>query len=797
MNLLYSIHLKQKPWFYSMLVCVWLLGLAVIMTGCEPSSDTPADEPAAEPNTQVAVPEPVQPVKPAIEARVGSVDAVVERILAGDFVGARQTCEFLNTGAQPQMEQLASVLARYDELLKKREQKRQAAFAEQLKELDKQRNKVNKKESDPNAPQVASGATGESAGNAAADVPTSPVEDSLLALDIPFEPNDIDMTLAAAIRARDYALPEEQASILEDPFVKQAVEQAKSAAEKYEKEGKWIEAYAHCYYWLPLLYEEDKQYKDYAEKLTELATIELSLKKSDCGESAIQRYEGIEPYMFVRALQALETNYVNGLDYGLMCEKAIQRCRLLGQVLSDSKEELGWRADPNTLDKWIAGIDTFEATLKQEQGEKTLRSIAQLFDDMMSLNEDSLAVPQEVVIAHFAEAALSALDPFTNLVWPWNVKDFEKSMTQQFSGIGVEISKATGVLKIGSLLPDTPAYRAGLDADDEIVSVNGEPTDKMSIYCAVEKITGPKGTKVTITVRRPSTGKTWDVTIVRDRIVVQPLRGWQRKPDGQWDWIVDPANRIGYVRLTTFTETSGPDLDQVLNQLEKEGLNGLILDLRYNPGGYLTSAAEVADLFIREGVIVKSSPRHGFATYDIAHDKGTHPDYPLVILINEGSASASEIVAGALQDPKYSRATLVGERSYGKGSVQVVTPYTGGGSQLKYTVAYYHLPSDQQVKNRYQMEKQGRKDWGIAPDVEVKINTAELREMIEKQRDNDVLVQAGHDETNAPTKRSSLAQTLDSDPQLATGLLVLQTKLIHGGKELEFPSDPNTIVLKR
>jgi carboxyl-terminal processing protease len=260
--------------------------------------------------------------------------------------------------------------------------------------------------------------------------------------------------------------------------------------------------------------------------------------------------------------------------------------------------------------------------------------------------------------------------------------------------------------------------------------------------------------------------------------------------------MVDTANQVGYIRLTTFTETSASDLDEILTRLEKEGLNGLILDLRYNPGGYLNSAAEVADLFIREGVIVKSSPRHGLATYEIAHEKGTHPDYPLVILINESSASASEIVAGALQDPKYRRATLVGQRSYGKGSVQVVSPYTGGNSQLKYTVAYYHLPSDQQVKNRYQMEKQGRKDWGVAPDVEVKMSISELREMLDKQRDNDVLVQAGHDESKAPTKRSSLQQTLDSDPQLATALLVVQSKMIRNGRTLQLPSDPNSFVIK-
>ena len=288
------------------------------------------------------------------------------------------------------------------------------------------------------------------------------------------------------------------------------------------------------------------------------------------------------------------------------------------------------------------------------------------------MNAVTLKLPEEVIIAQFTEASFAALDPFTMLVWPWNVKDFEKSMTQQFTGIGVEISKATGILKIASLLPDTPAYRAGLDADDEIIAVDGELTKKMTIYCVVDKITGPKGTKVTLTIRRPSTGETKEFEIMRDRIVVDPLRGWTRDAKGQWEYMIDPSNGIGYIRLMQFTENSGPDIDAVLKKLEKKGLNGVILDLRFNSGGYLQAAADVVDLFVKEGVIVKSNPRHGFiANYEIAHRSGTHPDYPLVVLINGASASASEIVAGALQDPKHQRATLVGERSYGKGSVQV------------------------------------------------------------------------------------------------------------------------------
>jgi carboxyl-terminal processing protease len=738
-----------RPGFYRLSGI--LLAFWVVAAGCETSKDGDNSQPRMEPNTTAHSPQ-----AGGIVLESGYIDRVVERIAVGDFAEARKLCKASDSQSGPQMAQLADILARHDELQKKREQKRQQMVDERKKEIDKLRAKL---------------------------------KDTV-------EPNEVDLTMAAVIRLRDDSPASEKDAILQEEMVQKVIRKAEQMAIQDEKEGKWVDAYAHYYYWMTRLNEDDKNFKDHSERLMEMASIEVSLKKSDCGETAIERYAGIEPMMFMRALQALEVNYVNSIDYTLMCEHIFRRCRLLGQVLVDSKEELAWRIDPNEQAEWTAQLDALEVATKQGSGPKSMRDIAACFDGVMEINQKTIQLPSSVIISHFAESALSAMDPFTNIVWPWDVKDFEKSMTQQFSGIGVEISKETGVLKIASLLPDTPAYRAGLDADDEIVAVNGEPTEKLSIFCAVGKITGPKGTKVTLTIRRPSTGKSWDVIIVRDKITVQPLRGWQRKGDGQWDWMIDPANQIAYIRLTTFTETSAPDLDDILKRLEKEGLNGLILDLRYNPGGYLNSAAEVADLFIREGVIVKSNPRHGMATYEIAHEKGTHPDYPLVILINESSASASEIVAGALQDPKYRRATLVGQRSYGKGSVQVVSPYTGGDSQLKYTVAYYHLPSDQQVKNRYQMEKQGRKDWGIAPDVEVKVSISELREMLDMQRDNDVLVQAGHDETKSPTKRSSLQQTLDSDPQLATGLLVVQSKLVGEGRRLQMPEDPNVMVVK-
>ncbi|MHC5183974.1 MAG: S41 family peptidase [Planctomycetota bacterium] len=573
--------------------------------------------------------------------------------------------------------------------------------------------------------------------------------------------------------------------------------QMKVNADADEQQGKWMDAYAHCYYWLTAIFEDDDAYQDKAEELIELSAIELGLKDSTCGETATERYQGIEPEMFLRALQLLGGNYVHEVDYQQMITDALKRCRLLARVLENTQESLAWSATKEQLSEWNLGLETLQPEDDQltQNTQKKPESVLRVFEGVLALNAITLKLPETVVIAHFAEAALASLDPFTSLVWPWNVKDFEKSMTQQFTGIGVEISKSTGILKVVSLLPDTPAYKSGLDADDEIVAVDGEPTEDMSIRCAVSKITGPKGTKVSLTIRRPSTGETTEVVIRRDKIVVQPLRGWTRDAGGEWNDLIDIENRIGYIRLTAFTENSGPDLDESLRKLEKAGLNGLILDLRFNSGGYLQASADVVDLFVKEGLIVTSKPRQGLETYEIAHRSGTHPDYPMVVLINGSSASASEIVAGALQDPKHRRATLVGQRSYGKGSVQVVTPYTGDGSQLKYTIAYYHLPSNQRVQNRYQVIKEGRKDWGIAPDVEVELRTNEIKEMVDIQRNNDVLARTDHEANGGAMKRHAIRETLQADPQLSIGLLVLQSKLTAQGIELDLDSiDPENTV---
>ncbi len=695
------------------------------------------------PAVRAQVPTPV--VEPVVA--VSGLQEAVEKVCRGQFEQAEQI--LAGEGDLPAAQQLRYLLSQHQQLQLSREQEKQIAFQEQVGELEQIKE--------------------ETAGKEVFDV------------------NDLDEIMLAVVRANEYVEDDQKAELLNDPFVQKTLAQMQKMSDDYEQQGKWLDAYAHNYYWLTALYEDNQSYKDKAEELTELATIELSLQDSSCGETAHERYEDIEVAMFFRALQLLDNNYVNVVDYSEMAKEGLKRCLLLGTVLQQSNEELAWTTTPEAAENWASSLEALKAAIEQDAADEKIRAetLAELLQDVLALSDETIKLPAEVLIAQFTEASFAALDPFTNLIWPWNVKDFEKSMTQKFTGIGVEISKSTGVLRVVSLLPDKPAYRSGqIDADDEIVAVNGELTKEMTIYCAVSKITGPKGTDVQLTMRRPSTDKVWDVTLTRAEIVVAPIRGWTRTSEGEWDYIVDPDNRIGYVRLTAFTENTGPDLDSVLKKLEKKGLSGMILDLRFNTGGYLQAAADVVDMFVSEGVIVKSNPRQGFATYEIAHRSGTHPTYPLVVLINGSSASASEIVAGALQDSKHQRATLVGHRSYGKGSVQVVTGYTGDGSQMKYTVAYYHLPSDQRVKNRYQIEKLGRKDWGIAPDVEVNLLSNEMKKMIDIQRDNDILFRGDHVENADETKRHALAEAIEADPQLATAIMVVRSKLLSAGTPL-------------
>jgi carboxyl-terminal processing protease len=681
----------------------------------------------------------------------GRFDAADKLIVSGTHPGKQQG-KFLR--------ELAGITAEYDAISKRRHEAREKAYTEQLAELQKiETGDVNDVE-DPNS------------------------------ID-PNDPNDLSAVLLVIGKAREFADDDQRVQLLGDDFVKKMIQRAVDRAVEFEAEGKWLEAYTNCYYWLTAIDPNNEAYSDYSEQLLEKAQIAASFEDSPC-ETRKERYDGIKKEMFERAIYALSVNYVSMIDFHEMSTKALNRCKLLAEVMaapsidpnnSPYGNNNGTLTPPDKqkLMAWSAALAAVEDEMSESVTGFNKSKFSEVFDRLLKLNATIVELPVPTLIAQFAEAALSALDPYTVMVWPKQVQDFEKLMMNEFTGIGIEISKRLGQLTVASLLPDTPAYNSGLDAGDVIEKVDGLETKDMTLVCAVHKITGPKGTKVNLTIKRPGEEKRRDITITRAKITVPTIRGWQRTEEGRWLYMVDEQEKIGYIRLTSFSGESSADMEKVLLDLEQDGLNGLILDLRYNTGGLLDTAVDVCDKFLDGGLIVKTQPGPGLGkwpSYSTAKKGKTHPEYPLVVLINAGSASASEIVAGALADKEHKRAILVGTRTHGKGSVQGITHYPGGGAQLKYTMAYYHLPSNQRVESREAMKKLGRTDWGVGVNVEVKLRSDETKEMIDMQRDNDVLVQAGRNGAGPELKKHTIEETLNADPQLAVALLVAKSKLI-------------------
>jgi len=285
-------------------------------------------------------------------------------------------------------------------------------------------------------------------------------------------------------------------------------------------------------------------------------------------------------------------------------------------------------------------------------------------------------------------------DPYTRYMDPQALKREQEDMfLGHFGGLGIIISIKDDQLTIISPIEDTPAYRAGIKAGDKIVKINGKSTEGMALDEAVNILRGEKGTEVTLGIKRENIEELLEITIIRDIIEVKAVK----------KEVMGRDNNIGYIRITTFNINTDPELKEILNEFKKDSdIQGIILDLRNNPGGLLDSAIEVASKFIKEGPVVHIKDRDGIvATIESRGNK--YPEWPLFVLVNEGSASASEIVAGAIQD--YKRGKLLGERTFGKGVVQQVFNLQDG-SGIAITTSEYHTPSERSINHI-----------GIEPDI--------------------------------------------------------------------------------
>jgi C-terminal peptidase prc len=390
-----------------------------------------------------------------------------------------------------------------------------------------------------------------------------------------------------------------------------------------------------------------------------------------------------------------------------------------------------------------------EARLKDAKDLKEAELTVLLADARQALGKrEDLAKQKDLDIT--LQRMLSHFDPYTTYIDPESKANFERDTNANFTGIGIQIRKdvASDMLLVVTPIKGSPAYKAGLQAGDIITTVirevdsEGKPlpqtetlsTKGLLLSDAVKKILGKAGTKVKLLVQREGSDKPVEFEITRGRVEVETALGYKRNDKDNWNYWIDEENKIAYVRLTLFARNTYRDLKKITDDLTKQGVKGFVLDLRFNPGGLLDSAVKVSDLFIDDGVIVSIRPRAGReATFRGIHE-GSLLDFPMVCLVNGQSASGSEIVSAALQDHK--RALIVGERSYGKGSVQNIQEFEGG--DLKLTTASFWRPNGKNL-NKSSTSGRDEDEWGVTPDKVLKLSRKERDDLFDHQRDSEII----------------------------------------------------------
>lgn len=334
-------------------------------------------------------------------------------------------------------------------------------------------------------------------------------------------------------------------------------------------------------------------------------------------------------------------------------------------------------------------------------------------------------VSAQAIFENALKGMVARLDPYSEYFNADEYREFQIDTKGEFGGIGIVVTYEDGVITIITPLEDTPAFRAGILAGDQIIEIEGESIEGLSFQKCIKRMRGHPGTQITLTVLHKQNTVPEKITITREIIKVKTIK--QPK-------IIDEVYKIGYIRITAFHEDTLNSFSEAVQKLQRKNMKSLIIDLRFNGGGLLEQAVELTNLFIPQGIIVSTRGRqpNDVKTMEADPKKTIYSGLPLVILVNGGSASASEIFAGALQD--HQRATLVGSRTYGKGSVQVVYEISEDKSAVKLTIAKYYTPSGKCI----QREK-GKKDYGLEPDVVVAMTVEQEAELLKSRREVEII----------------------------------------------------------
>lgn len=642
---------------------------------------------------------------------------------------------------------------------------------------------------------------------------------------------------AIDILARDaYGLSEDKKAFSQQPWVQALIAEASQRAANYETAEQWIKA-LRLYSDLasiepanPLWKEklksptrrlrlmsvyvpdelksiqqaESKEREEVALLLnpaTQPTTKPLADEDMDGDAFRIKWQEalrGIRLPMLKESLENANDQYYRDTSYRDLLLGGLKGLRTLATTKGLDQAFDGLKA-PEKRKAFVDGVA--EMIRVAEAGPAVGQNAAEnLMDRVQKLNDTTVQLPEAVWVSEFADGAFGQLDPFSGMIWPADLEEFNKTTQGEFSGVGIQIQldEADGSIHIVSPLEDSPAYKAKIKAGDIITHINGKNAKGISLNQAVKTITGPSGTTVRLTIKSPD-GASRELALKRQTIKVASIKGWIHKPGGGWDYFLDPQQKIAYLRMTNFTRTTSEELDRAVDEMKAQGARAMILDLRYNPGGLLTAATEVCDKFLTEGTIVSTRPDRyvrGQSVQEVkAKEDGNEFGLPLVVLVNQYSASASEIVSGALKDDH--RSLIVGERTFGKGSVQMLFPVSQHNAYLKLTTSHYYLPNGRCIHR-----EENSTEWGVDPDVTVEMTPEQMRAAIDARQEQDILrdleaspaesaqeklndkaaevrdaVQQAQQAESSKHPEAKKKDPLGTDPQLSAALLLLRLQL--------------------
>lgn len=651
------------------------------------------------------------------------------------------------------------------------------------------------------------------------------------ALDAPRTDITLSSALTSAIKL--HMLSNDKAAVLAEPRIKDLIDQAKNAAFAAEGRGDWLIA-SELFSRLDSLLDEQGTFKKDTERqmqrlgmlrlyvpqrLWELrnerqeaeiksqqakraaaknaddfAANDLSSKLKSLppynptGDDYHKKLAAIERYLVVKAVARAGTLHVEQTPMKSLIVGGLNSVKTMATT-SDLRASFPGFADDSARARLIEFIDREVAGLTASPMPADMVQLDAIVGRLLEANRTTVQAMDQAILHEFGNGAMDQLDEFSAIVWPDELSRFQRNTQGKLTGVGIHIEyDEQSNIKVVSPLEGTPAYKAGVQPGDIITKVNGQATYGLGLDQAVDLITGPVGTKVTLTVEREDEAapkqddgtvakKSVDYDLTRSLIDIKTVKGWKRSGshEDDWDWFIDPTAKIGYLRLTQFTDNTTPEFDRAIRQMRAAGMRGLIFDLRFNPGGLLPEAVSIANRFVGKGVIVKTRGATKRIEQQEVADAGsvTLGDIPTVVLINEGSASASEIVSGAISAWAHEdgvQAIVLGERSYGKGSVQNVWPLMDGRASMKLTTQYYYL-RDERIIHR----KPGATVWGIDPNVKISMLPKQIVDALTLRKNADV-IPLNDAAGKAPIADPTALLKDGLDLQLQTALVILQSQ---------------------